>query len=394
MKNLIYLIILFVSTGAWARPEYSLQSHINQCTACHLSPTGGGIRNQAGKFFGSHSFSTKSLKDEFFALDLRGQLGHAKRGQQVAKGFMLMNSITSVQLPVRGTEEAPDFTVVASYNFGMMGAGMRETFVMLHKIDEPNSQRLLLGKFAAPFGLQTDEHRTYTKVMVNTTNREFESGAQWSLDPTYRFHFDLAIVNGFQNEGTPLMHKDPWGVIGNVRFMPDTAKLFVGVSHSEHGHSGISTPLRASSFYAGVSTESLFNGSITAETVFAKGWNDSTYNSGSGIAGAGIDYFIPAAETTWRAALKDSESMGFAMNVIWDFSSKLGILYRMEEFIPDVDYRGDFFHRDGVGFRKIISPQSQIIFRVDSGKLNRQGVNVDGLKSTGDNIFVLFHFWI
>lgn len=86
--------------------------------------------------------------------------------------------------------------------------------------------------------------------------------------------------------------------------------------------------------------------------------------------------------------------MGLAVNLNWDYSAKLGFIYRMEEFIPDVNFRGDFFHRDGIGFRKILSSQSQLIFRVDSGKLNRQGVSIDGLKSTGENVFMLFHFWI
>jgi hypothetical protein len=399
IKFLFFLLPLVAQEVALARPEYAIQSHINQCTACHISPTGGGLRNLHGKLYGSHTLKIAKLNtNDYWAFDVRAQLGHAKRGATVAKGFLLMNSIGSAQVPVATEGAGAPFRLVGSFNFGMMGAGLREVFILVDPVitnaEATTETKMLVGKFPAPFGLATDEHRTYTKVMVNSTNREFESGLQFSADPTFQFHYDLALVNGFQNDGTPVIHPNPWGAIGNIRYMPNSQNGFLGASHSQHGNTNLKKPLMANSLYGGIATNSLFPGTFTAEAVTATGWNNPTYNTGSGIAGAGIDYFIPAVETAWRQALVDSTSLGIVTSLNYDINPKLSLLYRLEEFIPDTKFKGDFFHRDGVGFRKILSTQSQMIFRIDQGKLNRPGVSTDGLKSTGQNIFILLHYWM
>src|SRR4051794_11852885 len=41
------------SPAAWARPEYASREKLN-CTACHVTPWGGGPRNLTGKAYGAH----------------------------------------------------------------------------------------------------------------------------------------------------------------------------------------------------------------------------------------------------------------------------------------------------------------------------------------------------
>lgn len=62
-KIVILLVIAFINLKAFAFPEMIKHGYVN-CTACHVSPSGGGLLNQYGRNLSAELISTWSQKNE------------------------------------------------------------------------------------------------------------------------------------------------------------------------------------------------------------------------------------------------------------------------------------------------------------------------------------------
>jgi hypothetical protein len=408
--KILALMIICGSVVAQARPEYAAEMNIVNCSACHVSPTGAGARTVNGKLFGSRDYEAGWWsKQEIGSLDVRGQ-DYYYQGAPVSpvvtptqsKGLMIMNVIPTFNLPLAPTLDTPaEDHLVLSYNFAPVGQSMREAF-WIHRfvpVEEKSwATSILLGDFMAPFGLMTDEHRTYTKQMVAMTNREFESGVLLSGDPSYKVHYDLATTSGFANGGMGTdTHPDSWAVFANLRHQISTLPLQVGLSYAVEGTSASANNLTATSVYGVFSWSryfSGFHGNIQTEVVTASGWDNSTYTT---TVGDGIGYFIPTTATGWQSNLNNANSIGTTTLVNWDLTRHWTLQYKYEQFSPDQGYQGDAFYRSGAGFKYYFKSNMNLITRYDHGYVNRPGLtntDLSGIKAIGDTYFALLHIWL
>lgn len=402
---IFFLTSVVLSQNSFARPEYAAESHIVNCGACHVNPYGGGARTAEGKHIGSRDYKANWMsKNDLFSMDMRMQDYYSQKIQGTnsqAKGVMLMNAIPTANLPIAPEQEAkPLARMVLSYNYAPVGAGFREAYLYM-RIAEPEensyASSLLVGNFMAPFGLFTDEHRTYTKQMVAMTNRNFESGVMLNADPSHKFHYDLALTSGFANGGLGQDTKsDSWAAFANLHHQILELPLQVGLSYAIEGTSTPATQPTAASLYGVLSFDSLvenFKGNIQAEAVSAIGWNNSNFVSGQD----GITYFIPSTATAWQKALTNSNSFGFSTLFNWDLSRHWTYQIKLEQFIPDTSYQGDVFNRAGTGFKWYFGSNMNVIFRYDHGDVSRPGLtNTDlgSIKAIGDTYMALLHVWI
>ena len=119
--------------------------------------------------------------------------------RQSRNGLGLMEVLGAVNVPVvEDKSSATNF--VASYYFGAFSqaVGLRDTYLRWQHKDSQLLEYVTVGKFTAPFGLLTDEHRTYARWQTRSTWNNYNMGAMLSGELTQGLHWDFAVVNGFQ----------------------------------------------------------------------------------------------------------------------------------------------------------------------------------------------------
>ncbi len=415
-KHLNYLSIavamMLSSSELWARPEYAAANSYVSCTACHASPTGGGILTINGKTYGSHEAWPNSLtKKEWFQIDSRMQGFFSQAPGSTRRGLTVMSTTPAVHIPVienplNHTEEA---AFIFSYGLGLADTGLKDSYILLSPFEDPTSstpftaplRHIMVGRFLPAFGLATDEHRTFTRVQSRSTVTDYEAGIDFSGDPTYQLHYDLALTSGFQSGGsvTPAVDDSPYGIFANMRWNPFKTSFFIGTSYMYHGTEKVTTPIEATSLYSVYALDRVinqifkipFSGSIMVEAVYSQGMNNVTDFPNRYITSD----FFPDTVTTWRDALKESRSLGTMVQLNYNFNSKWTFLYKQESFTPDLDWKGDQFERHGFGAKYFLNSNMNINFRIERSFSTRPGITESsGARAANNMGFVMFHLWI
>ena len=95
------IIVGFYSLPVFARVEYALQNHTTSCTACHVSPLGGGLRNVDGKLYGSRFDSPfESSKQDLWSADARMISYYPKGGTASRQGTAIMETSVGANVPL------------------------------------------------------------------------------------------------------------------------------------------------------------------------------------------------------------------------------------------------------------------------------------------------------
>lgn len=398
MLKIFLLFILTWPLVLFARPEFALKNNFVSCTVCHQSPVGGGIRNLQGKLYGSHGMKSAKIAEklDWLQFDLRSEIFQEKNSVD-RKGVMLMTATPSVAIPLQFEETgSPPLTLVLSYGLGRLDTGLGETFVKLNSDPDPQNQffeNIIFGRLLPPFGLMTDEHRTYTRLATLSTSRDYEMGVMLSGTPSHTVHYDLAFTNGTQGD-IPVSEDAPWGAFVNIRMMPYLGPLMYGLSYSRHGTQKVKIQPEAYDLYALYSFGKDYNKfpvTLISEFVAARGWNNATLNSGST---GGIGYFIPTSEAGWQTVLNDSQSNSLMVQANIDFSQNWVGIIKTEQFTPDINFRGDSFYRTGYGFKWYINGQSSLQARYETAAATRPGITEAGkVKAVGESWFLFYHLW-
>ena len=236
MKLFLVLILVLNATPAFARPEYALKTKQN-CTACHVNPWGGGPKTVYGKFYGSKDYKPlETSTTDLFSADMRAIAYYPSGPSKTTNGIALMEVAPSANVPLTKSDADSDFRAVATYNFSPLQSGAREAYIRW----QPNSQddhalmsHVMFGRFNSPFGLLTDEHRTYTRLQTNMTLNNYEMGVAFSGNILDSLHYDLAFCNDFQNGGGAFTNGDiSYGEVLNLRWNPSSLPFFLGASQN------------------------------------------------------------------------------------------------------------------------------------------------------------------
>src|SRR6185437_7709215 len=153
------------------------------------------------------------------------------------------------------------------------------------------------GHINVPFGLLTDEHRTYTRIQTNMTLNNYDTGGAFSRDFPHDFHLDVALVNDFQTGGSFAATGMSYGTVGNLRWNPAALPFLLGLSVT-YQHDTIYPEPYAGSFYGVLSLDRLTDDKISAslsfESVVARNWNNPGVNTG-GVNPSLVTFFLPNA---------------------------------------------------------------------------------------------------
>lgn len=383
-RFLLTIITLTVANldVSWARPEYAIQHNINRCTACHISPIGGGTRNLNGKQYGSHQLGLSPFaKQDYFSADVR--MVHYDPGKTTSRsGMGLMAGLFSLNAPISPSDDS----LMLSYTHNIGGWTGTDSAFFRWKNSEDTAtswapQYILVGRFHAPFGPLTDEHRTYTQIQTkNSWNLDFEMGALISANPSDNFHYDIAVVNGEKAAGSiPTAGRAGlWGTIGNFRFMPQSWPLMLGASTTYHNRNSPDPSPWAHTIYGVTSLSRLtnykFKGSFTFQYARAKYWNKT------------INNFI--TDAAYQTSVENSESEGWYGMLMWDIAERWSLVYKYDQLVLDMDYPSDAYIRHGVGFRHLVAPNGYFSARYEMADANHPS------EEHGTGIGALDGFWL
>ncbi len=173
MNLLVLFLALFLSISSYAFPENIRHGYTN-CTACHISPSGGGVLNEYGRslskeiqstwaYEGEENFlhgmvDTTAVKDwlviggDFRAVQVHQENDNVKRGK-----FIKMQA--GIELGIN----QPKWAVVGS--FGKFDDEEWKTdftrYYALYRVTDELTLRA--GRFLPPFGINNSEHNLATR---------------------------------------------------------------------------------------------------------------------------------------------------------------------------------------------------------------------------------------
>lgn len=391
---LLVLIVSIFSSPTWARPEYAARLGINNCQSCHYNPSGGGLRNPNGKFYGWRARQgVWGGEQKYWHIDLRMNGLYPNRATESNNGMALMSAVAGASLPIEKVGEVVRSQIVLAYDMGTVAAnGPRETYVQFM----PNeSETWTLGRFLAPFGLMTDEHRAFTRLQTKTTIYDFEMGGTYSKDFSERLHTDVALTTGFGQGGkftggTATTPEQTSAVILNARVSPTSYPGFLGVSY-RNDQSLIVKDVQAASLYSAVSlerTQAFIPLHVLGELVWAQGWNNQKYN------GLNMGQFIPGSDLALQTALEKSQSLGLGAEANYEINPWWILQYRYDRIALDQHYSGDIFQRHGVGFKHFFTATTNILVRYEKAESSVKEVAQEIVRANKDSFYFILHAWL
>ncbi|MCK6597786.1 MAG: hypothetical protein L6Q37_05430 [Bdellovibrionaceae bacterium] len=395
------LFLFFQGLELKARPEYAAKHNFVNCNLCHLSPFGGGARNANGKLYGSHEYPINNFsKQDLFSFDTRFE-GFYGKGAKTTRGLYFMTADPTVNLPLTlGDSDHVIDRFVYGLGLSPMEAAKnkeREAY-FLHDFSNNNKEtkflsQILVGRFLLPFGLMTDEHRTYTRLQTRTTVFDYDIGVGFAGNPTESLHWDSSFTAGAPALGgqTPIMDDSPYTVVLNLRYKPGTHPGFFGLSALNYSSQTLSSSLEAYSIYNVVSFEKYFGKPVNwqIEFTYAKGFTNPDVNAYMGR------FFIPATDTTWMETLKEAKSYGFYSLWNYELTPRWILQYKFDQLVPDNRYQADLFSRNSAGAKWFLNSNMDLNFRLEQSNSTRPGLTEAKEMPTVINaFFILLHGWI
>ena len=391
---ILLFLLIFGTEPAFARPEFALKTKQN-CTACHVNPWGGGPKTVYGKIFGSRDFKpVESSFLETYNADVRAVAFYPDKPSKTSNGLALMEVAPSATVPLTKSDSDSDLRAVATYNFSPLQSSAREVYVRW----QPKAQQdgllsnVVVGRFNAPFGLLTDEHRTYTRLQTNMTLNNYEMGAAFSGNVLDSLHYDLALSNDFQNGGGAFTNNDiSYGEILNVRWNPSSLPFLLGASQNFQ-HSLLFPEPYAFSAYGALSldrmTNNFFHATVLGEAVLAKNWNNPTVNPGLG------PFFIPSTDTAYSSAITQSHSLGYYGLFRYDFTQRWALIYKFDDLVLDTAFGADNFIRHGLGFETFLAANLILNMRVEKAISGRPEITENSALASESDLIAMLRLWL
>ncbi|MCM2278126.1 MAG: hypothetical protein NDJ89_08620 [Oligoflexia bacterium] len=389
---------------AQARPEYAGKNGIVNCGSCHVSPSGAGIRNVNGKLYQTRNLgpSGTSMID-WFQGDARfiGIIPQNPKGEGRSSGIVLMSTILSGHAPIaRNAESGSETSFVVSYDLGFLNANkIRDAFLLYRPIPVEDTgwvSGIMFGRYQViPFGLLTDEHRTYVRGLTKTTfHQDQEFGLGVSGDPFYNLHYDAMLLNGeasaagsaFGTRAAALSY----GMLFNIRYNPLLVPGFVGMSYRSYKVVDAAYSPWAGSLYGAISgaklTRGLVKATLLGELVMAHGYNDSGILSNGSISNN-----FTGGNTALKDAIKDSVSQGYYVELDYDLTNRWTLMYKFDYVALDRHFTADAFYRHAFGFRFAVNSAASFWARYEMGEAKRVFFTNENSKAERDDLLLVLH---
>lgn len=385
MKLIGLLLVIFFYQFSWSRPEYALKTTTVSCSACHVNPFGGGARTIFGKAYGSFGLGIAPYsKQDLFSGDLRAVGYFPQSSKTKVSGFSVMNVQGTLNAPITDeTQTGLKTNLVINFASPELNTEPGESFILM----EPNPKlQFVLGKFIRPYGLLTDEHRTFVRMQTNSSIRDYESGLGFSHEILDTLHLDFTYTT--EPISSKLTQQPVWSRLLNVRWTPYFMPIMLGASTSVHDRPNEKDSM-AQSLYGGFSfdraTQYSFPMTITFETSRANGWTNKMNR---------LSNFINSAtDSAYQASIINKTSLGVYSQILWNIKPHIALVYKFDQLLFDEKYPADAFERHGFGTNWNLN--SNLIFqaRMEFAKNGRKDTD-PSTKNSIDALYFIMRAWL
>lgn len=391
--KLLFVVVLSWHQPGETRPEYGLKHGINRCTACHISPAGGGIKNLNGKLYGAHGFKPPShLRQDFLSADIRfGYLQPKKKENR--SGLFVMAGLVGGQITL--TEKESPYELKAVLSHDILNSAEWDAFVRIQYYDDTETswkpQHFLFGRYHLPFGLLNDEHRTYTKLQtLSQYNSSLEMGALFSGQPYESLHYDVSFINGESSKGRLNPGQAPlWGTSSNLRWMPQSPRtpFFLGGSLKNYKkEDGLSQPW-AHSVYGGFSFERATQGLMRADILFEVAGSQHLNQSFQANAGFPLD-------TNYLNLISNTESKGYFTQFNYYLTPKVTLQFKFDRIELNKDFPADGFEKLGIGLKHVLPGSGLFYLRFEKAQIGQPNEKENPSSLADDALWALYQISI
>jgi len=393
-------IALVLPLEGQARPEYATKEKAN-CVACHVSPWGGGPRDVFGKVYGSHGYDPgKTSTSDIYYGDLRFiDYIPTEKTTQRANGLALMEAAVTGNVPILQGENGSEMRAVLTYNISpLAGSQAREAYIRFQLASQGAAipTEVLVGRFYVPFGLLTDEHRTYTRLQTNTMINNYDVGGSisWNFNPDW--HWDAALVNDFQTGGTFNQGDLTFGTVLNTRWNPHQLPFLVGVSGNFEKTTKFPQPF-AFSEYGVLSFDRLTRDKVSAnlslEAVEAMNWNNPTLNNGQVNPGLS-QFFVPSSDAAYLKSLTFQRSRGYYALFKYNITHVWTPFYKLDYLNLDTGSDSNTFLRHGFGIEAFLNSNLILNLRYELSHVNRPEIADSNVLAAQSDVFAMLRLWL
>lgn len=381
-----------------ARPEYASELQI-ECSSCHIRPFGGGQRNSSfGKIYGMRGMSAEEWELVYpVSFDSRSLMGGSiaagggqGAGNSVTKALkgdrrgFLMSNVIGTHL---ATKWLPSLELVLSYDIGMFKPGLRDAYFLY----KPNfssqiiaNPYFLLGQSIIPFGLLTDEHRTYTKLISQTTIRDLNLKASLGGELFSSLHFDL----GFLSKGSDEINS---GFVVNARWLDGSLPFYFGASYMEYQqavYTGLKVNPKAASLYAALNVDKLISSSLPMTALFEY---VRTNDFSSVYVNPYINAFFNTFDNIASEKMVNTDSEAYMVQLKYKIHPRLSAVYRYDAAKVDMAIDG-VSKRHGLGLDIGIYKHFNILLKHEKSSDTR--LPGEAAKSSYDTTYLVLHSWL
>lgn len=173
------------------------------CSACHVNPTGGGMRNEHGLQFSMEKLPTWRTSEENEETLMNAKINNLfSIGADLRFAYLLAESESASPYKNSFFPMQADiyFAFMPHHNFTLYYQngiqGIRETFGLIH--DLPYNAHIRFGKFLPPYGLKLDDHTSFIREKLgfgNNTAEDSDAGVEIGFAKGLWFG-NAAIFNG------------------------------------------------------------------------------------------------------------------------------------------------------------------------------------------------------
>ena len=284
-KFIITGFLFLISVQTFALPRFALRYKDN-CSDCHVNPTGGIVRNVSGWYAGKNIISMISPRDKDFkatpklteniiyGADFRTQYLYSSAKDRTDFQDMAASVYTNVKLSSK-------IDLVARYDFAQIiweGYGIARIL--------PNESYIKAGTFQPYFGLRIDDHTAYTRG--GDFNLLFSSGTKQGLiyNPFYRetgielginiTDYAMLTASAGRSSFSQILANEPT-YTGRFELNPNFGDIGIMIGGS---YVSAKTPLNSSIYggFAGIGTDRLtFMGEYDIGKDYIAEGNESSY---------------------------------------------------------------------------------------------------------------------
>jgi hypothetical protein len=198
-RRFLVMVAILGTCPVAAEPYLAFKTN-NDCSACHVNPTGGGARNAYGSYYGSQVLPAEPDNQNVLdggqitenirlGSDFRFNLSYLdQEAADESKGFNTEYGQIYVALKPKGSR----FTAYFDQQIVPGSSLTREAFLMARF-----NQRhyLKAGKFIVPYGIKLQDDDAFIRQATQINFDTSDSGVEWGMNHNKLF-WQFAVTNG------------------------------------------------------------------------------------------------------------------------------------------------------------------------------------------------------